>query len=70
MYFLFHYKDIPFLKTIYNFVMFFFLLHSLKRTFLLVDGKVGFQKWDEVALDMLEEFKVPYGVSKMSIFFL
>lgn len=27
-----------------------------------MDGKVGFQKWDEVALDMLEEFKVPYGV--------
>lgn len=35
---------------------------NLKRTFLLVDGKVGFQRWDEVALDMLEEFKVPYGL--------
>ncbi|CAL1297991.1 unnamed protein product [Larinioides sclopetarius] len=35
---------------------------NLKRTFLLVDGKVGFQKWDEVALDMLEEFKIPYGL--------
>ncbi|XP_042896003.1 GTP-binding protein 8 isoform X2 [Parasteatoda tepidariorum] len=35
---------------------------NLKRTFLLVDGKVGFQKWDEVALAMLEEFKIPYGL--------
>ncbi|XP_054721992.1 GTP-binding protein 8-like [Uloborus diversus] len=35
---------------------------NLRRTFLLVDGKVGFQKWDEVALDMLEEFNVPYGL--------
>ncbi|GIX84340.1 GTP-binding protein 8 [Caerostris extrusa] len=35
---------------------------SLKITFLLVDGKVGFQKWDEVALDMLEEFNIPYGL--------
>ncbi|GIY72821.1 GTP-binding protein 8 [Caerostris darwini] len=35
---------------------------NLKITFLLVDGKVGFQKWDEVALDMLEEFNIPYGL--------
>lgn len=35
---------------------------NLKRTFLLVDGKVGFQRWDEVALEMLEEFAIPYGL--------
>lgn len=33
---------------------------NLKRTFLLVDGSVGVQKADLIALDMLEEFGIPY----------
>ncbi|KAM6098883.1 GTP-binding protein 8 isoform 3-T5 [Theristicus caerulescens] len=33
---------------------------NLKRTFLLVDGVVGLQKTDHVAVEMLEEFGIPY----------
>uniref|UniRef100_A0A8C8RBS0 GTP-binding protein 8 n=1 Tax=Pelusios castaneus TaxID=367368 RepID=A0A8C8RBS0_9SAUR len=33
---------------------------NLKRIFLLVDGLVGFQKADHIAIDMLEEFGIPY----------
>ncbi|KFM01991.1 GTP-binding protein 8, partial [Aptenodytes forsteri] len=33
---------------------------SLKRTFLLVDGVVGLQKTDHIAVEMLEEFGIPY----------
>lgn len=36
---------------------------SLMRTFLLVDGSVGLQKFDLVAVEMCEEFGIPYGVS-------
>lgn len=36
---------------------------SLKRTFLLVDGVVGLQKTDRIAVEMLEEFGIPYVVS-------
>lgn len=36
---------------------------SLKRTFLLVDGVVGLQKTDHIAVEMLEEFGIPYVVS-------
>ncbi|GFU28611.1 GTP-binding protein 8, partial [Nephila pilipes] len=32
------------------------------RTFLLIDSKVGFLESDEVALDMLESFRVPYAI--------
>lgn len=35
---------------------------NLRRTFLLLDGKIGFQSFDEIAIEMLEEFKVPYCV--------
>lgn len=35
---------------------------SLKRTFLLVDGVVGLQKTDHIAVEMLEEFGIPYVV--------
>ncbi|NXT82459.1 GTPB8 protein, partial [Zapornia atra] len=34
--------------------------HNLKRTFLLVDGVVGLQKADHIAVEMLEEFGIPY----------
>ncbi|NXB50595.1 GTPB8 protein, partial [Leucopsar rothschildi] len=33
---------------------------NLKRTFLLVDGVVGLQKTDHIAIEMLEEFGIPY----------
>ncbi|NWW68730.1 GTPB8 protein, partial [Ifrita kowaldi] len=33
---------------------------NLKRTFLLVDGVVGLQKTDNIAIEMLEEFGIPY----------
>ncbi|NWX48257.1 GTPB8 protein, partial [Steatornis caripensis] len=33
---------------------------NLKRTFLLVDGVVGLQKTDHTAVEMLEEFGIPY----------
>lgn len=36
---------------------------SLMRTFLLVDGDVGLQKFDLVAVEMCEEFGIPYVVS-------
>ncbi|XP_065598129.1 GTP-binding protein 8 [Cyrtonyx montezumae] len=34
--------------------------HNLKRTFLLVDGVVGIQSTDLIAVEMLEEFGIPY----------
>lgn len=39
---------------------------SLKRTFLLVDGVVGLQKMDNIAVEMLEEFGIPYVVGNAS----
>lgn len=36
---------------------------SLKRTFLLVDGQTGMQETDFIAIEMLEEFGIPYVVS-------
>ncbi|KAG8450121.1 hypothetical protein GDO86_002663 [Hymenochirus boettgeri] len=36
--------------------------NNLKRTFLLVDGSVGFQKADLIAIEMCEEFGIPYVV--------
>lgn len=39
---------------------------SLKRTFLLVDGVVGLQKTDHIAIEMLEEFGIPYVVCNAS----
>uniref|UniRef100_A0A8D0GI96 GTP-binding protein 8 n=1 Tax=Sphenodon punctatus TaxID=8508 RepID=A0A8D0GI96_SPHPU len=33
---------------------------NLKRTFLLVDGLVGIQPADKIAVEMLEEFGIPY----------
>uniref|UniRef100_K7F2M0 GTP-binding protein 8 n=1 Tax=Pelodiscus sinensis TaxID=13735 RepID=K7F2M0_PELSI len=36
--------------------------YSLKRTFLLVDSLVGFQKADHIAIEMLKEFGIPYAV--------
>ncbi|CAM4429388.1 unnamed protein product [Caretta caretta] len=33
---------------------------NLKRTFLLVDSLVGLQKADDIAIEMLEEFGIPY----------
>ncbi|NXX47251.1 GTPB8 protein, partial [Tricholaema leucomelas] len=33
---------------------------NLKRTFMLVDGVVGLQKTDHIAVEMLEEFGIPY----------
>lgn len=41
---------------------------SLKRTFLLVDGVVGLQKTDHIAVEMLEEFAIPYVVGHASVF--
>ncbi|NXO00467.1 GTPB8 protein, partial [Rhinopomastus cyanomelas] len=35
---------------------------NLKRTFLLVDGVVGLHKTDRIAVDMLEEFGIPYAM--------
>lgn len=40
-----------------------FFFVSLMRTFLLVDGGVGLQKFDLVAVEMCEEFGIPYVVS-------
>lgn len=40
-----------------------FFSPSLLRTFLLVDGGVGLQKFDLVAVEMCEEFGIPYVVS-------
>ncbi|KAG9471441.1 hypothetical protein GDO78_014736 [Eleutherodactylus coqui] len=34
--------------------------HNLKRTFLLVDGTIGIQKADLIAVEMCEEFGIPY----------
>ncbi|XP_058885909.1 GTP-binding protein 8-like isoform X1 [Acipenser ruthenus] len=34
--------------------------HNLKRTFLLVDGSVGLLHADRIAIDMCEEFGLPY----------
>ncbi|XP_015152090.2 GTP-binding protein 8 [Gallus gallus] len=34
--------------------------HNLKRTFLLVDAVVGIQSTDLIAVEMLEEFGIPY----------
>ncbi|KAK1167952.1 GTP-binding protein 8-like isoform X1 [Acipenser oxyrinchus oxyrinchus] len=34
--------------------------HNLKRTFLLVDGSIGLQHADKIAIDMCEEFGLPY----------
>ncbi|XP_051782328.1 GTP-binding protein 8 isoform X3 [Erpetoichthys calabaricus] len=42
----------PYLKTRKN----------LRRTFLLIDGSVGVQKADRIALDMCEEFGIPYVI--------
>ncbi|XP_033067167.1 GTP-binding protein 8 isoform X3 [Trachypithecus francoisi] len=36
---------------------------NLKRTFLLVDSVVGIQKTDNIAIEMCEEFALPYVVS-------
>ncbi|KAJ7320297.1 hypothetical protein JRQ81_019808 [Phrynocephalus forsythii] len=33
---------------------------NLKRTFLLVDGQTGLQEMDNIAIEMLEEFGLPY----------
>ncbi|XP_055946333.1 GTP-binding protein 8-like isoform X2 [Argiope bruennichi] len=32
------------------------------RTFLLIDGKVGFEDIDQIALDVLENYKVPHVI--------
>ncbi|GIX71125.1 GTP-binding protein 8 [Caerostris darwini] len=32
------------------------------RTFLLIDGKVGFQDSDDIALNALESYRVPYAI--------
>ncbi|KAG9471440.1 GTP-binding protein 8 [Eleutherodactylus coqui] len=36
--------------------------HNLKRTFLLVDGTIGIQKADLIAVEMCEEFGIPYVI--------
>ncbi|XP_007426013.1 GTP-binding protein 8 [Python bivittatus] len=33
---------------------------NLKRTFLLIDAKAGIQEMDNIAIEMLEEFGIPY----------
>ncbi|POI24431.1 hypothetical protein CIB84_011819 [Bambusicola thoracicus] len=40
--------------------------HNLKRTFLLVDAVVGIQSTDLIAVEMLEEFGIPYVVTGSS----
>lgn len=40
-----------------------FYSYSLKRTFLLVDSVVGITKLDNIAIEMCEEFALPYVVS-------
>ncbi|XP_076857567.1 GTP-binding protein 8 isoform X2 [Brachyhypopomus gauderio] len=35
---------------------------NLQRTFILVDGGAGLQKFDLVAVEMCEEFGIPYGL--------
>ncbi|EEC11653.1 hypothetical protein IscW_ISCW009905 [Ixodes scapularis] len=34
---------------------------NLKRTFLVLDGHVGFRNFDQDAVEMFEQLKVPYG---------
>ncbi|XP_057269097.1 GTP-binding protein 8 isoform X2 [Pezoporus wallicus] len=36
--------------------------HNLKRTFMLVDGVAGLHKTDHIAVEMLEEFGIPYVI--------
>ncbi|XP_062907059.1 GTP-binding protein 8 isoform X2 [Mobula hypostoma] len=35
---------------------------NLKRTFLLLDGSIGIQQADQVAIEMCEEFGIPYAI--------
>ncbi|CAN8033011.1 unnamed protein product [Ixodes persulcatus] len=35
---------------------------NLKRTFLVLDGHVGFRNFDQDAVEMFEQLKVPYGL--------
>lgn len=44
------------------FTVVFFFPPSLVRTFLLVDGSVGLQKADWIALEMCEDIRRPYVV--------
>ncbi|KAM7290144.1 hypothetical protein ISCGN_026810 [Ixodes scapularis] len=39
---------------------------NLKRTFLVLDGHVGFRNFDQDAVEMFEQLKVPYGVYEKS----
>ncbi|CAN8012908.1 unnamed protein product, partial [Ixodes pacificus] len=43
---------------------------SLKRTFLVLDGHVGFRNFDQDAVEMFEQLKVPYGVRWPTYFLL
>uniref|UniRef100_A0A8C6T4Q9 EngB-type G domain-containing protein n=1 Tax=Neogobius melanostomus TaxID=47308 RepID=A0A8C6T4Q9_9GOBI len=45
-------------------------LSILARTFLLVDGSVGLQKPDRIAMDMCEETRRPYVVQVLSFYFM
>lgn len=42
-------------------------VRRLTRVFLLIDGNVGFQNADQLAIEMLEEFGRPYTVSSFAI---
>ncbi|XP_059824050.1 GTP-binding protein 8 isoform X1 [Hypanus sabinus] len=35
---------------------------NLKRTFLLLDGSIGIQQADQIAIEMCEEFGIPYAI--------
>lgn len=56
-----------FAVVVYVLFHFFFLCISLVRTFLLVDGSVGPQRADLIAVEMCEEFGLPYVVSADSL---
>ncbi|CAL1283315.1 unnamed protein product [Larinioides sclopetarius] len=45
-----------------NLVHEYFKRNNCVRTFLLIDGKVGFEDIDQIALDVLESYKVPHVI--------
>lgn len=45
------------------FISFVVPLCSLTKTFLLIDGTEGFHSWDDGAMQMLGDLKIPFAVS-------
>lgn len=54
-------------RCVHSVGFFFFFILSLVRTFLLVDGSVGLQKADLIALEMCEDIRRPYVVGHLYV---